>query len=145
MHLWLCFGLPWLASCGGADGKHDAAGTYIVDHADPAKVVQAVFDMAAGASPTALSSLCDPLHQNDLDTQRICDEADGAAPESSFALYFAKGKALGQPRIHGDSAWVDVQYGPHGDHQSALCLIRRAAKWYLFRFMDDHDDEDAAL
>ncbi len=143
--LWLFLGLPWVAACGGSNGKHDANGAYIVDQSDPVKVVQAVFDIAAGAAPTALGSLCDPLHQNDNDTQRICDEADGAAPESSFALYFGKGKALGKPRIQGDSAWFDLQYGPDGDHQSALCLIRRDAKWYLLRFLNAYDDQDAAL
>lgn len=143
--LWLSLTSLGLAGCGGTDGKQDAAGNYIVDQSDPAKVLQAVFDIAAGASPKALGGLCDPLHQNDNDTQRICDEADGAAPESSFALYFGKGKALGSPRVQGDSAWIDLQYGPDGDHQSALCLIRRDTKWYLLRFLNAYDDPDAAL
>ena len=125
-----------LSGCGGGAGQQ-AAADYVADQSDPAKVLQAVFDIANGASSASLGLLCDPLHQNDLDTQRICDEADGVDPLGSFAQYFRTGKALSEPLVAGDSAWIAFQYGPTGAHQDTLCLIRRADRWYLLNFGPD--------
>jgi hypothetical protein len=126
-----------LFGCGSASSKTES---FVVDQSDPTQVLQAVIDIANGAAPHALSSLCDPLHQNDLDTQRICDQAAHVDPQGSFALYFGGGKRLAEPRIQGDTAWIPFQFGPAGAHQDTLCLIRRADLWYLLNF-----GEDAAL
>jgi hypothetical protein len=128
---------------GGLFSACSNAGTtsaYTVDQSAPAQVLQAVFDIAGGAEPKALAGLCDPLHQNDLDTQRICDQAKGVDPLGSFALYFGKGRLTGEAKEVGDSAWLPFAYGPDGDHHDTLCLIRRDGLWYLLNFGDDADD-----
>lgn len=105
-----------------------------VDQSDPAKVVQVVFDAAQTQSFAALAGLCDPQGENDEDTAMICAITPGHADKDSFVTYFAKGKVNGEVTVSGDRAQVPFLFGPDGDQQETMSLIRRDGKWYLLEF-----------
>lgn len=105
-----------------------------VDQSQPLPVLQAIIDVARTGQAARLQNLCDPLHQNDLDCQRICDQWTGFDPQSSYALYFRDAQIIGSPAILGDTANVPLRYGPAQIHLDTLRLIRRQDKWYLFSF-----------
>jgi hypothetical protein len=107
---------------------------YKVDHSDPAMVLQAVFDVAKGADPNVLAGLCDPEGQNDNDTRRICDLADGFAANDEFVLYFAHAKLNGPPLVEGTLASVPFLFGPNGDREEVMEMVERDGKWYLKSF-----------
>ena len=116
---------------GGQSGKKE---TYQVDHSDPTKVLQAVFDVAGGAEASVLGQLCDPMGQNDGDTRRICDLAGGFEPNDEFVLYFRNGKLNGDALIDGTLATVPFLFGPDGDREESMKMVQRDGKWYLSAF-----------
>ncbi|MEM0999380.1 MAG: hypothetical protein AAGN35_20145 [Bacteroidota bacterium] len=108
--------------------------TYQVDHRDPSAVLQAVFDVAGGADPAVLGTLCDPLGKNDTDTRRICDLAGGFAPNDEFVQYFGHAKLNGDPIIDGTLARIPFLFGPNGDREETMEMVERDGKWYLKAF-----------
>jgi len=74
--------------------------------ADPAPVVQAVFDAAAAGDFASLQTLCDPQGENHGGTQMICDAATDTANRSDLVEFFAGGKINGQVQINGDKAKI---------------------------------------
>ena len=123
-----------LMSCEKGQGKVENKTTYQVDHSDPSKVLQAVFDVAAGADAAILGNLCDPKGQNDGDTRRICDLAGGFDQEDEFVHYFQHAKLKGEARTENGMAYVPFLFGPQGDRDEEMELIERDGKWYLMRF-----------
>lgn len=105
-----------------------------VDFTDPASVVEAVFTAAQTEDFSVLSSLCDPLGDNDGDTQTICDITDDHEDKDSFVEYFAPGKISGEVVIDGDTAQVPILFGPDGEQEETIILILRDGKWYLYSF-----------
>lgn len=118
----------------GGGGQSKKKESYQVDHSDPAKVLQAVFDVAGGAEASVLGQLCDPMGQNDQDTRRICDLAGGFAPDDEFVLYFRNGKLNGDAMIDGKVAMVPFLFGPDGDREESMKMVQRDDKWYLSAF-----------
>jgi len=102
----------------------------------PEDVVHAIFVAAQTGDFAILGGLCDPLGENDGDTQDICDLATNAAGREDFVAYFAKGKVSGKAAIGaaGDTAEVPFLFGPAGDKAETMKLINRDGMWYLFSF-----------
>ncbi len=102
----------------------------------PESVVQAIFDAAQSGDFAPLKELCDPLGENDGDTQMICDMATHDTNQEEFVQYFATGKISGQASIspQGDRAEVPFLFGPDGDREETMELINRDGQWYLFGF-----------
>ena len=113
--------------------SQQAAGSS-VDQSDPAKVVQAVLTAAQTQSFGALSGLCDPQGENDEDTALNCAMTAGHADKDAFVTYFATGKISGEVTVSGDRAQVPFLFGPSGDQQEIMSLIRRDGRWYLLEF-----------
>lgn len=105
-----------------------------VDFSDPAAVVQAVFDAAASQDFSVLSSLCDPMGENDEDTAMVCAITADHASRDSFVEYFSKGKLVSEGEIHAGRYEVPFLVGPNGDQAETMILIQRDGKWYLFDF-----------
>lgn len=128
--------LLFVFSCERADGggKAEKKESYKVDHSDPAKVLQAVFDVAKGADASVLGQLCDPMGQNDSDTRRICDLAGGFEPNDEFVLYFRNAKLNGGAMTDGKVAHVPFLFGPDGDREESMKMVLRDNKWYLSAF-----------
>ena len=106
----------------------------VVDYANPAAVVQAVFSAAATGDYVNLSGLCDPLGENDGDTALICEITTGHANENDFIQIFANGRINGDVIINGERAELPFLFGPAGDQQETMILILRDGRWYLLEF-----------
>jgi len=119
-----------LAVAGDASASPAAAST------SPESVVQAIFDAAQSGDLSSLKGLCDPLGENDGDTQAICDLATDAANRDEFVQYFFTGKVNGSAQIGpaGDKATVPFLFGPDGDSEGTMTLVNRDGQWYLFDF-----------
>ena len=102
----------------------------------PESVVQAIFDAAKSGDFSGLKDLCDPLGENDGDTQAICGLATDAANRDEFVQYFSTGKVNGSAQISpaGDKAQVPFLLGPDGDSEGTMTLVNRDGQWYLFGF-----------
>lgn len=106
-----------------------------LDQNAPENVLNAVFVVARGeAAPSLLASLCDPFSENDADTRRICDYGKGFDRDGEFAMFFESGKLNGEPSIDGNFAAIPFLYGPDGQNEDTMQLIRRDGKWYLYQF-----------
>lgn len=102
----------------------------------PEEVVQAMFDAARSGDFAALGDLCDPLGENDRDTQLICEAATDDTNREEIVKFFAKGKISGDTQIspNGNEAQVPILFGPDGDSEETLNLIKRDGRWYLLGF-----------
>jgi hypothetical protein len=107
-----------------------------VDFTDPASVLQAVFDAAQSGDFAALQNLCDPLGENDSDTQMICDLATDNTERASFVEFFEKAQINGDAQISldGSEAEVPFLFGPDGQEEETMKLINRDGNWYLSSF-----------
>ena len=107
-----------------------------VNFLTPTGVLQAVFQAAQMEQYSYLADLCDPLGENDRDTQMICDLAEDETNRASFVEYFAAGKIDGEARISpdGNTAEVPFLFGPDGNQKETMKLIKRNGRWYLFEF-----------
>jgi hypothetical protein len=108
----------------------------LVPLASPKDVVRTIFDAAASGDYSALGTLCDPLGENDGDTQMICDLAVDDANQEEFIQYFQNGQIMGDAIIStdGTSAQVSILIGPDGDAEETMELINRDGQWYLLGF-----------
>jgi len=106
----------------------------VSEETGPEAVLQIVFDVANTGDFEALGNLCDPLGENDGDTQMICDLSTVETNRESFIEYFSKGRIAGEAVVNGDSAEVPFLFGPNGDADETMGLIQRGGKWYLLDF-----------
>jgi hypothetical protein len=125
-----------VGSTGEAETDTTTATAGDVDFTDPASVLQAVFDAAQSGDFSALQNLCDPLGENDGDTQRICDLATDDTERASFVEFFEKAKINGDVQISpdGSEAGVPFSFGPDGQEEETMKLINRDGNWYLSSF-----------
>jgi hypothetical protein len=103
-------------------------------YAEPTSVVQAVFSAAQLEDFSALADLCDPLRENDDDTELICAMTAEHPEKDQFVETFANGKINGDAVIDVDLALVPVLIGPDSDQEETIVLIQRSGSWYLFGF-----------
>ncbi len=104
------------------------------DFADPASVLQAVFQAAASGEYENLAGLCDPLGENDGDTALICEITAEHEAAGEFAEFFGNGRINGEVTVNGDTAELPFLFGPDGDQAETMTFIRRDGQWYLFEF-----------
>ena len=108
------------------------------DLSTPEGTLKAVFEAARTGDFTGLAFLCDPLGENNLDTRRICDLAEAADGffRASFVEYFRSGKLNGEAviSVDGNTAEVPFLFGPNGDQEETMRLIKRNGKWYLLDY-----------
>ena len=98
--------------------------------------MQVIFEAAKSGDFAPLKELCDPLGENDSDTQMICNLATDETNREEFVEYFATGKISGEARIsrNGAEAEVPFLFGPDGDNEETMNLINRDGQWYLSSF-----------
>ena len=104
-----------------------------VDQSDPTKVVEFVFAAAASGKPDGLSGLCDPAGGGDGDVKDICGVKAGDPKWEEFVTYFGKGK-VSAAKIEGETAAVEIMFGPKGDKKETMNLKKLDGKWYLDGF-----------
>ena len=114
----------------------DAAEIGVSLATSPESVVQTIFDAANSGEFASLKGLCDPLGENDEDTQMICDVAADDTNREEFVQYFATGKLSGEAIISpdGTEAQVPFLFGPDANSEETMKLINRDGQWYLLSF-----------
>lgn len=134
--------LTYIVSVDDVDGNK---GAYLLSVASdaasmpastPESVVQAVIDAAVTGDFSALGALCDPLGENDGDTQRICELAANEADREDFIQNFEKAQIMGAAVVspQGDRAQVSILFGAGGDLEGTFELVNRDGQWYLVDF-----------
>ncbi|NRA11985.1 MAG: hypothetical protein HRT57_08545 [Crocinitomicaceae bacterium] len=99
---------------------------------DPIKVVEAVFEAARTKDYSVLSTLCDPLGENDDPTSHMCDVGNATKErEEDFIEYFSTGSVVGEVKIEGNTASVPIKFGPNGELDEVFVLVLRNGMWYL--------------
>lgn len=99
---------------------------------DPVRVVEAVFEAARTKDYSVLSTLCDPMEENDEPTSNMCNVSN--APQErkkEFIAYFNKGQVVGEVKIEGNTASVPIKFGPNGELDEVFVLVLRNGLWYL--------------
>jgi hypothetical protein len=114
----------------------EAADTAVSPATSPESIVQAVFDAAKSSDFASLEDLCDPLGENDEDTQMICDIAADDTNREEFVQVFAAGKVNDTAEFSPDGTEAAVPFllGPDGDSEETMKLINRDGQWYLLSF-----------
>ena len=99
-------------------------------------MVQVVFDAAKSDDFASLEDLCDPLGENDEDTQMIYDIAADDTNREEFVQAFASGEVNGIAEISADGTEAVVPFlrGPDGDTEETMKLVNRDGQWYLHSF-----------
>ncbi|MFT6243484.1 MAG: hypothetical protein ACJAXI_000246 [Crocinitomicaceae bacterium] len=99
---------------------------------DPVKVVEAVFEAARTKDYSVLSTLCDPMGENDGPTSNMCNVANAPQErEKEFIEYFSQGQVVGELKIEGNTASVPIKFGPKGELDEVFVLVLRNGLWYL--------------
>lgn len=98
-------------------------------HDSPSNLVNAIFDAAKSGDLSSLSDMCPPNGECDSDSKDICNAANEHTEE--FKSYFSKGKIIGDAIMSGDQAEVHVKFGPDGETEETINLIKIDGKWYL--------------
>ncbi|MFT6501372.1 MAG: hypothetical protein ACJASQ_001484 [Crocinitomicaceae bacterium] len=99
---------------------------------DPVKVVEAVFEAARTKDYSVLSTLCDPMGENDGPTSNMCNVANAPQErEKEFIEYFSQGQVVGEVKIEGNTASVPIKFGPKGELVEVFVLVLRNGLWYL--------------
>ena len=99
---------------------------------DPVQVVEAVFEAARTKDYSVLSTLCDPMGENDDPTSNICNvDNDSKERENEFIDFFSKGKVAGEAVIQGNTASIPIKFGPTGKKDEVFVLVLRNGLWYL--------------
>jgi len=108
---------------------------FILTSKTPANVVKAIFYAAKTQEFQTLSELCDPEGKGDGDTRMICDLAYSDEERENFVKFFKNGKISGSTiQTDGGGASVPILYGPNGEKEETMNLIKRDGKWYLSSF-----------
>lgn len=122
--LFIIAGFAFIA-CGSGDGS--------IDQTKPEEVVKAIFKSAKSGNFEMMKNLCDPKNENDGDTRDICQLVDKDI-QKEFVKYFKNGKLNGETQVKGDKAIVPFLFGPNGEKEEEMKLIKRDGKWYLYSF-----------
>lgn len=134
--------LALLVACGeqgpqgpGGPGAGSAAGAPAkpaLDHTSPKALVLSFFAIAKAGDLKDLAGLAAPTGA-DGDAREIAGSGSGK-PEMQQRVKQAFGPAqiVGEPEESGDSAKVNILFGPEGKQKKeTLVLIRLDGKWYL--------------
>lgn len=102
----------------------------------PEQVANIIFEAAQTQNFALLKDLCDPLGENDDDTQQICNLATDETNRAEFVQVFQAGRLNGLARFspEGDKAEVPFLFGPNGDRDETMILVKRDGQWYLYGF-----------
>jgi len=120
----LAISLLIASGCGGTSG--------VIDQSTPEKAVESIFSAAQAEKFDGLKNLCHPEVDNDNDTDGICKLVE--ANHDEFINYFAQGEVAGDAEIDGDKAKVPFLFGPDGEDEETMNLIKKDGVWYLAGF-----------
>ncbi len=71
----------------------------------------------------------------DSDCKKIGEVSGGdTSLQKSFKEYFAKGTVVGDPTIEGETAKVNIKFGPDGTKEETFNMVKKDGKWLLESF-----------
>lgn len=117
---------------GTTDPQNTAAGSQDgVDQGTPKALAESIFRAARTGEFTGLEKILDPA-DSDRQAKNIAGVASAEAErQEEFRTWFGKGKVVGEPRIEGDDAEVDILFGPDGTKAEKFVMHRHEGLWYL--------------
>ena len=105
-----------------------------VDQGTPKALAESIFRAAASGNFAGLENIADPKDA-DGDSKRVAGVASAEEKDQEeFRTYFKLGKVVGEPRIDGDKAEVDITFGPEGKKKETFKMRRHDGRWYLQSF-----------
>ena len=113
----------------------------------PEATLLALFEAARNEDFSHVGALCDPMQENDGDTDCICALDPSYVPhkcsprkQKKFTAeliidYFAPAQITGETEYDGDFARIPFLFGPPEERDNeTMLLIRRGKFWYLGSF-----------
>jgi hypothetical protein len=100
--------------------------------ADPRSVAEAIFDAARSGNYDGLAVLIDA--DADEDSKLIANVSGDKETQDQFKKYFSKGKVSDEPTVEGETASVNIFFGPDGTKEETFKMVRKNGKWYLQSF-----------
>lgn len=101
----------------------------------PVGVVNYLFEAARSWDFSKLRNLCDPYGENDGDARAMClVEMQPRDIQSQFVENFKNARIMGEPKIFGDSAEIEIATGSSSNYLQKIQLINRMGKWYFKSF-----------
>ena len=98
-------------------------------------MVNYLFEAARSWDFSKLRNLCDPYGENDGDTRAMClVEMQPRDIQSQFVENFKNARIMGEPKIYGESAEIEIATGSSSNYLQKIQLINRMGKWYLLSF-----------
>ena len=104
------------------------------DQSTPQSVAEIMFASARTGKYDILKNLCSSDIDTDSDSKKVCEVSGDAALQQNFSEYFTKGKIIGEPTIDGNKAVVKILFGPDGNREESLNLVKKDGKWFLASF-----------
>lgn len=98
----------------------------------PRKLAEAIFHAARSGNTGGLADLVDV--DADIDAKLVAQAASDEGVREEFVRYFAKSQLKNEPVIDGEKATVDILFGPDGDKEETLEMVKKNGKWYLLSF-----------
>lgn len=99
---------------------------------DPADVVRTIIKAAKTENYSSLSGIC--AADADGDSKDICNLENLVDRQEEFKEYFAKAKVVGDAEVNGNEAAVKIMFGPDGDKEETMNLVKEGKKWKLLSF-----------
>ncbi|MES0489693.1 MAG: hypothetical protein ABUK01_06870 [Leptospirales bacterium] len=115
-------------------------------HTAPMAVMDTLFESAKIGKFSQLGGLCDPMQENDGDTDCICaidplyephkcsERQKKEINAKTFVEYFQTAKTKGSPEVDADHAKIEFLFGPEAKVEETMNLVRRDGFWYLSSF-----------
>jgi hypothetical protein len=101
----------------------------------PEGTVAHLFESAKNADYSKLRDIIDPYGEFDGDVLRIgIMEAYSNEEKELFKLEFLNGRIMGEPKVNGAHAEVEIAIGVSSNRLENIELINREGKWYLASF-----------
>lgn len=100
--------------------------------AHPGSVAEAIFAAARSENYSGLAVLIDA--DADTDSKMIAQVATDKSTQEEFKKYFSKGKVTGEPTVSGETASVNILFGPDGTKEETFQMVQKNGKWYLRSF-----------
>ncbi|MAY22907.1 MAG: hypothetical protein CMC74_09020 [Flavobacteriaceae bacterium] len=101
----------------------------------PEGLINYIFQAAKTREFNKLRNLCDPYGEHDADAKSVClVEMQPSEIQLQFIQNFENGRIIGEPIIQGESANVEIAFGPSTSRLETIHLIKRMDKWYLKGF-----------
>lgn len=102
---------------------------------NPIDVISFIFESIKNEDYSEFRNLCDPYGENDNDVNYFCyAEMLTKKMQNNLKRDFENARIIGEPKIVGDKAEVEIAFGRSTNQLEKIRLVKRNGLWYLFSF-----------